>query len=153
MPTAWRIVKTRLAAQAFDGEGARLYGGRWNSVGVRMVYTAGSLSLAVLEILVHLENTDILPAYSVCAVRFDSVLVKSLDRTQLPINWRDNPSPLELLAIGDAWVAAGSSAVLEVPSAVIESESNYLINPKHPDFVSLIVEPCQPFTFDPRLLG
>ncbi|MDX6710688.1 MAG: hypothetical protein QOH96_1704, partial [Blastocatellia bacterium] len=76
MPTAWRIVKTRLAAQAFDGEGARLYGGRWNSVGVRMVYTAGSLSLAVLEIFVHIENTDILPTYSVCAVHFDSVVVK-----------------------------------------------------------------------------
>jgi RES domain-containing protein len=153
MPTAWRIVKTRFAAQAFDGEGARLYGGRWNSVGVRMVYTAGSVSLAVLEILVNLENTYVLPAYSLCAVNFDDDLVTTLDRSRLPANWRDSPSPPELLAIGDAWIASGSSAVLEVPSAVVESESNYLINPAHPDFAALVIEPPQPFTFDPRLLS
>lgn len=152
MPTAWRIVKSRFAARAFDGEGARLYGGRWNSVGVRMVYTAGSVSLAVLEMLVHLENTDVLPAYSICAVHFDDAVVTSLDRSKLPANWRDSPSPPELLTMGDAWVASRSSAVLEVPSAVVESESNYLINPDHPDFASLLIEPPGPFTFDPRLL-
>lgn len=153
MPIAWRIVKTRFAAQAFDGEGARLYGGRWNSVGVRMVYTAGSVSLAVLEILVHLENTDVLPAYSLCAVHFDDTVVTNLDRARLPPNWRDSPSPPELLTIGDAWIASGKSAVLEVPSAIVESESNYLINPAHPDFASVVIEPSQPFTFDPRLLS
>lgn len=153
MPTAWRIVKTRFAQQAFDGEGARLYGGRWNSVGVRMVYTAGSVSLAVLEILVNLENTDVLPAYSLCAVYFDDAVVSNLDRARLLPNWRDSPSPPELLAIGDAWIASGISAVLEVPSAVVESESNYLINPAHSDFASLVIEPPQQFTFDPRLLS
>lgn len=153
MPSAWRIVKTRFASQAFDGEGARLYGGRWNSVGVRMVYTAGSVSLAVLEILIHLENTDVLPAYSLCAVHFDERVVTSLDHSRLPPTWRDSPSPPELLTIGDAWIASGSSAMLKVPSAVVESESNYLINPVHPDFASLVIEPPQPFTFDPRLLS
>jgi RES domain-containing protein len=153
MPTAWRIVKTRFAQQAFDGEGARLNGGRWNSVGVRMVYTAGSVSLAVLEILVNLENTDVLPAYSLRAVQFDDAVVSSLDRSRLPANWRDSPSPPELLAIGDAWIASGTSAVLEVPSTVVESESNYLINPAHPDFASLVIETPQPFTFDPRLIS
>jgi RES domain-containing protein len=153
MPTAWRIVKARFAQQAFDGEGARLYGGRWNSVGVRMVYMAGSVSLAVLEILVHLENTDVLPAYSLRAVQFDDIVVSSLDRARLPPNWRDSPSPTELLAIGDAWIASGTSAVLEVPSAIVESESNYLINLAHPDFAPLVIGPPQPFTFDPRLLS
>jgi RES domain-containing protein len=153
MPIAWRIVKTRVAQQAFDGEGARLYGGRWNSVGVRMVYTAGSVSLAVLEILVHLESADVLPAYSLCAVRFDNAVVTSLERSRLPPTWRDSPSPPDLLVIGDAWIASGASAVLEVPSAVVESESNYLLNPAHPDFSALIIEPPQPFTFDPRLFS
>ena len=152
MPTAWRIVKTRFAARAFDGEGARLYGGRWNSAGVRVVYTAGSVSLAVLEMLVHLENTDVLPAYSLCAVCFDAAVVTTLDRSKLPANWRDSPSPPELLVLGDAWVASRTSAVLDVPSAVVESESNYLINPDHPDFASLVIEPPRRFTFDPRLL-
>lgn len=153
MPTAWRIVKTRFATRAFDGEGARLYGGRWNSVGVRVVYTAGSVSLAVLEMLVHLENADVLPAYSLCAVHIDEVLMTSLDRLRLPANWRDSPSPPELLTLGDAWIVSRFSVVLEVPSAVVESESNYLINPEHPDFKMLVMDPPQPFTFDPRLLG
>lgn len=152
MPTAWRIVKTRFAQQAFNGEGARLYGGRWNSVGVRMIYTAGSVSLAVLEILVNLENTDVLPAYSLCAAHFEEDVVINLDHARLPPNWRDSPSPSELLAIGDAWIASSTSAVLEVPSAIVESESNYLINPAHPDFVSLVIETPRPFTFDTRLL-
>jgi RES domain-containing protein len=152
MPTAWRIVKTRFAAQAFDGEGARLNGGRWNSVGVRMVYTAGSISLAVLELVVHLENTDVLPSYSLCAVHFDDAVVTSLDRSLLPANWGDSPGSPELLMIGDAWVAGRSSAVLEVPSAVVESENNYLINPGHPDFKSLTIDPSRPFRLDPRLL-
>jgi RES domain-containing protein len=152
MPKGWRIVKTRFAAQAFDGEGARLYGGRWNSVGVRMVYTAATISLAVLELVVHLENSDVLPSYSLCAVHFDEAVVTSLDRSRLPVNWADSPGPPELLAIGDAWVAGQSSAVLEVPSAVVESENNYLINPDHSDFKSLIIDPWRPFKLDPRLL-
>lgn len=153
MPTGWRIVKSRFAKRPFDGEGARLYGGRWNSVGVRMVYTAGSVSLAVLEMLVHLESSDVLPSYSLCAVHFDESVVTRLDRSRLSGNWRESPAPPELLMIGDAWIAARSSAVLEVPSAVVESESNYLINPEHPDFVSLVIDPPRPFTFDPRLLA
>jgi RES domain-containing protein len=107
--------------------------------------------LAVLEILVNLENTDVLPAYSLCAVHFGDAVVTNLDRSRLPPNWRDSPSPPDLLAMRDAWIASGSSAVLEVPSAVVESESNYLINPAHLDFASLVIEPPQPFTFDPRL--
>ena len=152
MPTAWRIVKTRFASQAFDGEGARLNGGRWNSIGVRMVYTAGSISLAVLELLVHLENTDVLPSYSVCAVYFDEALVTGLEWGRLPDNWADSPPRPELFAIGDAWIAARSSVVLEVPSAVIESETNYLINPEHPEFESLTIDPPRPVNLDPRLL-
>ncbi len=152
MPTAWRIVKTRFAPAAFDGEGARLNGGRWNSVGVRMVYTAGSISLAVLELVVHLENTDVLPSYSLCAVHVDDSVVTSQNRSRLPANWADSPPPPELFAIGDAWIAGQSSVVLEVPSAVVESETNYLINPAHSDFESLTIDPPRPFGWDPRLL-
>ena len=152
MPTAWRIVKTRFAAKAFDGEGARLNGGRWNSVGVRMVYTAGSISLAALELVVHLENTDVLSSYSLCAVHYDDVVVTRLDLSRLPRNWAINPAPLELFAIGDDWIAGQSSVLLEVPSAIVESENNYLINPDHPDFKSLTIDPPRPFTLDTRLV-
>lgn len=151
MPTGWRIVKTKFAGQAFDGEGARRYGGRWNSPGVRMVYTSESLALAALEILAHLGRSGALASYSRCAVHFDEALVTSLDRSLLPAGWRAYPAPAELQLIGNRWVAYRTSAVLEVPSALVETESNYLINPLHPDFGSLAIEPPEPFDFDPRL--
>ncbi len=152
MATGWRIVKSRRARSAFDGEGARLYGGRWNSPGTRIVYVAGSVSLAVLEVLVHLGDVGVLTSYSLCAVEFEDGLIEPLDRSRLPVDWRSYPAPSGSREIGDAWVKGGSSAVLEVPSAVIERESNYLINPAHPDFVSVSVGEPEPFEFDSRLL-
>jgi RES domain-containing protein len=153
MPTGWRIVKTRFVQQAFDGEGARLYGGRWNSPGVRMIYTSESLALAALEILAHLGQSSTLASYSRCAVHFDDALFTSLDRSLLPANWRIYPAPSKLQLIGNMWIAAKTSAVLEVPSVLVETESNYLINPLHPDFGSLVIDPPEPFDFDPRLIS
>ena len=140
------------ARSAFDGEGARLYGGRWNSPGTRVVYVAGSVSLAVLEVLVHLGDAGVLSSYSLCAVEFGDGLIEPLDRSGLPAGWRSYPAPFALRGIGDAWVRDASSVVLEVPSAVIERESNYLINPMHPDFASVNVGEPEPFEFDSRLL-
>jgi RES domain-containing protein len=153
MPTGWRIVKTRLAARAFDGEGARRYGGRWNSPGTRMVYTSQSVSLAVLELLVHLQASPLLASYALRSTRFDARLVSAVDRSSLPSDWRAFPAPPALQRIGDAWIAGGSSVVLEVPSAIVEGESNYLINPTHPDFRRLRSGPPVRFRLDPRLLG
>ncbi|MBA3569798.1 MAG: RES domain-containing protein [Pyrinomonadaceae bacterium] len=150
--TAWRIFKTKPAAQPFDGEGARRFGGRWNSKGNRMVYTAGHYSLAVLEILVNLDRSSILPSYLVSSVHFDDALVERLDRSRLPANWRHSPAPPELQRIGDEWLASRSSVVLEVPSVVMEIENNYLINPQHLDSSLISIDPPQPFTFDSRLL-
>ena len=152
MRTGWRIVKTRYAAHAFDGEGARLYGGRWNSPGVKMVYTAESLALAALEILAHTGKSSLLASYSRCAVHFDDSLITSLDRSLLPANWRAYPAPPESQLLGDTWIANSSSVVLKVPSVLIETESNYLINPQHPDFGSLVIDQPEPFNFDPRLI-
>lgn len=152
MVTGWRIVKSRRVRSAFDGEGARLYGGRWNSPGTRVVYVAGSVSLAVLEVLVHLGDAGVLSSYSLCGVEFDDGLIEPLDRSRLPHDWRSYPAPPGLRRIGDAWVRDGSSAVLEVPSAVVEQESNYLLNPQHPDFASVNVGKPEPFGFDERLL-
>jgi RES domain-containing protein len=152
MPTGWRIVKSRHASTAFDAEGARLYGGRWNSPGTRMVYTSGSISLAVLEVLVHLRETALLSSYSLITARFNDALVEGLDRSRLPDGWRSYPAPPELQRIGDEWIRSRRSAVLQVPSAVVERESNYLLNPAHPDFSSVVIGEPEPFTFDERLL-
>lgn len=150
---AWRITKTRYAAQAFDGKGARLAGGRWNSPGVALVYTSSSASLVALEMLVHLENASILSAYSLIWCEFDAAISRPLERALLPKQWRSSPPPPETQALGDRWIAAGTSAVLEVPSAVIPEESNYLINPAHPEFRRIRVGPARPMEIDPRLLG
>src|SRR5215218_6603737 len=119
MPSAWRIVKRKLAGRAFDGEGARLYGGRWNSAGTRMVYTSGSVALAALEMLVHLNRSSLLASYLLCEVRFDDSLVRTIEADKIPGNWREYPAPSWLQSFGDAWIHRGLSAVLGVPSAVV----------------------------------
>jgi RES domain-containing protein len=150
--TAWRIVKARHAATAFDGEGARVEGGRWNSPGTPLVYTSQSAALAALELLVHLGRGSILAAYVLIPCTIDDALVSRLDRRRLPKNWRSYPAPPELQLMGDEWVRSGGSAVLEVPSVVIDTDSNYLLNPHHSDFHSIRVMKPQPFELDLRLL-
>jgi RES domain-containing protein len=149
---AWRIVKSREVAAAFSGKGARKFGGRWNSRGVAMVYTAGSASLAILEMLVNLQAPELMKRYAIIPVAFDDALVSEVDPAALPKAWRKSPPPAAVQRIGDSWVTGGGSAVLRVPSAVVPSEWNYLLNPAHPDFKSIIIGSKQTVQFDPRLI-
>ena len=151
MTTAWRICKAKLSGTAFTGEGAFLYGGRWNSPGVRMVYLAQSPSLATLEMLVHLDASELLAAYRLCEAVFDDRLVETLDPATLPKNWRRSPAPVALQRLGDEWTASMRSAVLRVPSAIVPGESNYLLNPAHPDSTDVTAGKMRPYEFDPRL--
>ena len=151
MPRAWRICKARHAAQVSSGEGARLHGGRWTSVGVRAVYASESLSLAVLEVLAYV-SADALANDSVFEIEIPEDVVTSLDPGSLPANWRDYPAPQELQAIGDEWIRRGPSVVLRVPSAIIVHEFNYLINPVHEAFERLAFGEQQPLEIDPRLI-
>ena len=149
--TAWRIVKQKNEKTAFSGEGARLYGGRWNSPGTALVYTAQSQSLAALEMLVHLDSADLLGGYVFFDVIIDEAMIAAVDPITLPKNWRAEPGPAKLQALGDAWIAAGTSCVLRVPSSLVPAESNYLLNPKHADFVKLKIGRAVPFRYDARL--
>ncbi len=151
MPTAWRIVKSRHDEHAFDGEGSRRFGGRWNSTGHRTVYAAQSISLAALELLVHLGDRQALNGYSVHAIHFADRHVATVRPDSLPDDWRKYPAPHALHLVGNAWLAGRTTAVLAVPSAVIPLELNYLVNPEHPDFASLTTEGPLDFTFDTRL--
>ncbi len=150
MPSAWRLTKTKYLSSAWDGEGAKRSGGRWNNPGVAVVYTSGSLSLALVEVLVHL-TAGVLPAYSAVSVEFSESLVTSLTPAQLPAHWKDHPAPAATKALGDAWVAARTSAVLRVPSVVVPNEFNYILSPFHPDFGRVTIGAPTPFPFDPRL--
>lgn len=138
--------------QAFDGEGARRYGGRWSSPGTRVVYCSESVSLAALEVLVHLQAAVPLGAYTVIPVRFPERVVTDVPRRDLPKNWASSPAPLRLQRIGDEWAARNRSVALRVPSAIVSAESNYLLNPAHPDFGTVEIGTPQAFVLDPRLL-
>jgi len=148
---AWRIAKTKYVSTAFAGEGASLEGGRWNSPGVPVVYTSSSLSLALLEIVANTESFVPLPGYSTFRLEFSEALLERLSRDALPPNWQQYPPPIETQHIGDDWVAAGRSCVLEVPSIIIPHESNYILNPSHRQFAEISIGPPSPLSIDPRI--
>lgn len=153
MLTIFRICKTKHAATAFNGEGAYRFGGRWNSRGTRIVYAASSLALAVLEMLVHLQDDKLLFEYSFVAAEIRSELILPVNKfRQLPQNWSESPAPLKIQRLGDDWARTAASAVLEVPSAIIPREKNYLLNPLHPDFGKIVAGEPEKFSFDPRLI-
>lgn len=138
---------------AFNGEGARLVGGRWTSPGRRAVYTASSVSLAILETLVHFDMQS-MP--DLVVFRID--VPEHIDRTLIPLNglpkgWQTVPAPEELTAIGDDWLKAGDTALLTVPSALVPIESNVLINPEHDDFSELEISDAFDLPLDKRLFG
>ena len=150
--SAWRIVKAKHAASAFSGIGARLAGGRWNSPGHPVVYTAASASLAMLEMLVHLQSEELLKRYVLFEVTFDDSLVTTVVPTSLPKTWRKSPPPAALQRIGYAWLAAGTSAILRVPSVIVPAEYNYLLNPAHADFGRIAIGPKMSAQFDSWLV-
>jgi RES domain-containing protein len=152
MPTVYRICKTKYAGSAFDGEGAYRFGGRWNSRGTRVVYAAGSLSLAALEMLVHLNDEEMLFNYSFVAAEIPpDLILKIEDFRPLPANWNDSPAPIAVQQIGDDWVKSAASAILEVPTSIVPLEKNYLLNPAHADWVKIVIGDPQNFVFDERL--
>ncbi|MGF1655928.1 MAG: RES family NAD+ phosphorylase [Verrucomicrobiales bacterium] len=151
MALAWRIVGIGRADSAFDGAGARLFGGRWNTRGQAMIYTAGSRALAALEVLVHLER-PLSHAFVRFAVKIPDACIQALDDqvTWCSLAHRPTIDPATQQR-GDDWVRQASSLVLQVPSSVIPEEPNYLINPQHPEFARLIIGPPESFSLDPRL--
>jgi RES domain-containing protein len=151
--TVFRICKTKYAQDAFDGEGVRRFGGRWNSRGTGIVYTTGSLALAALEMLVHLDDDSLLVEYSYIPAQLPTGLILSVeDFRPLPDDWSVSPAPLEIQQIGDDWAREMTSAVLEVPTSVIPLEKNYLLNPAHPDFQKIVLGEAKKFVFDERLV-
>lgn len=147
----WRLVKERHAETAFDGDGARLFDGRWNSPGVRMIYTSGSLSLAALETLVHLDTALPLPRFIAFAVHLAPDDIRS---AQLPPAYSFEgglPSLKNTRRVGDEWIAAGTSLALRVPSAIVPQEFNLLLNPAHPRFSSVVIGAPAAFVLDSRL--
>jgi RES domain-containing protein len=152
---AWRIAKSTDIRKAFSGEGSRLYGGRWNSKGIAIVYAAATRSLAMLEIFVQMRNTQqTVPSipYMLFPASFDERLIEELPSSSLPADWDLEPPTDSTKSIGDAWVSAASSPVLSVPSVLVPEERNYILNPGHDLFAKIQFGSPAPCKFDPRLL-
>ena len=132
----------------FDGEGARIAGGRWNHPGTRLVYTAQSESLALLETLVHLMERQ-MPTNHVCVpAEIPDELIEWFPDADLPKDWRT--SPVSTVAAGSKWYESGRLPVLSVPSVVVPRERNYLLRPSHSRFTGIVVLNPLPAEFDPR---
>ncbi len=150
--TVFRLVKARHAGHAFDGEGAKRFGGRFSPRGVAMVYTASHLSLAALELFVHLDPADAPEDLVSIAAHLPARLeIRRLAVEDLPRDWRAFPAPEGLRELGAEWVREGKTAALAVPSAVVPREANVLLNPAHPDFEAIEIDAPEPFRFDPRM--
>ncbi len=144
----FRVCRARYAR--LDGEGARLVGGRWNYASRPVVYMAESIALAVLENLVHMSRRDFPTVYvTVAAVLPDGISLLAEDALRRTPALRAL-SPEEL---GNRWLESQASAVLRVPSVVVPGASNYLLNPQHPEFSLIQVEPPAIFHFDERLFA
>lgn len=152
MTEGWRLVKRETLDTAFSGDGARLYGGRWNHRGTLVVYISESLALAALELLVNMGQEGMALDFAAVKVRIpDAVKVKSL--TRLPKDWRAQPPPSSTMEVGTQWALKGQSAVLRVPSVIVPQEFNYVLNPLHSDFRKITMSALEPFSFDPRISG
>ncbi len=149
---AFRLVKARY--DPLDPEGARRYGGRWNSRGTAVLYAADTIALAMLEKLVHLHRLEALAMFRLCTLQLPDEAILPLAETALPPDWQADPPTPATQAIGDQWVREQASLALTVPSVLVPRQRNLLINPTHPDFPALREGlEVEPFQFDPRLIA
>jgi RES domain-containing protein len=146
----WRLCRALHAAQAFSGDGARRYGGRWNSRGVSMVYCSSSLALAAIELFVHLEPAQA-PAdlVAIAAELPEGEPARTLAPAELAPDWWTDVEATR--ALGDAWIRSAPSLALKVPSVPIRSEWNVLVNPLHAGMSEMRIDAPQPFEFDARM--
>jgi RES domain-containing protein len=148
----YRIAKTRYAND-LSGNGARIFGGRWNHKGTSMVYSSESRALATVEYLVHVPLSLVPTDLSLVTLQIpDEITTVNILISDLPTNWSDYPAPSVLAQLGTNWASKNESLLLRVPSAVVEHEFNILINPLHPDMKHMVISQIESYEFDNRLI-
>ena len=148
----YRIGKAKYAKTAFSGAGGLASPGRWHRKGQPIVYAASTLSLAALEYFVHLGRTDSKIAFvAVHATIADGLEPEVVDPTSLPSDWNSSPPIDATMDLGTQWCLDLRGAVIKVPSALVQGEFNYLLNPRHPDFKSIKISAPERFSFDARM--
>ncbi|MEJ8756714.1 RES family NAD+ phosphorylase [Pontibacter sp. H259] len=147
----FRLSRARFAKD-LSGRGAELAGGRWNSKGTPMLYTSDSIALCTVEVAVHMPLGIVPLDYHLVHIRIpDEIELKELPETILPEDWKSYPHSNATQVIGDEFIVAQGALVLKVPSAAVQGTYNYLVNPRHPDFMKVQVTHIEPFEFDKRL--
>lgn len=149
----FRLIKTQYASEAWTGNGAKQYGGRWNHKGHPTLYVATSVSLAALEVLVHVSNASILDEYTLFSIEIPDDEVSYITEDFLPADWRQDPAPVSTMDLGTGWLQSGEGAALIIPSSMIPMENNAVLNPQHPAFKGFLPSVQKlPFAFDHRLI-
>lgn len=153
MAQFYRIVQEHWAGRALDGEGARLYGGRWNSPGSAAVYLAESRALAALEILVRAQREALRLNWIVIELEIDDSLIDRVPSSKLPDNWRLQPTSHEAQALGSRWLCDVRNLALRLPSVIVPEEFSLLLNPLHPMMREMKAGKPKRFSFDSRSAG
>ena len=146
----WRIVKVRHRNDAFEGEGARGYGGRFNQRGQRAVYASQTLSLAALETIAHTGVADTHLRFVKFAIELPDNAVRTYSVADLPAGWDERPPPAALQQWGSQRL--NEHGILRLPSVIIPEEFNVVISPSHPTFARIALSRPEPFHWDRRLL-
>ena len=147
----FRLARERYATP-LSGKGAALRGARWNSMGVELIYTAQNRSLAMAGVAVHLTLATLPEDYVMVTLNIpESVKIKELAESDLPVDWRDFPHPNSTQKIGNDFVSENKFGVLKIPSVVTKGEFNFLINPNHKDFKKISIKRIEKFPFDKRI--
>lgn len=148
----YRIAKT-IYVRDLSGIGTRLYGSRWSPPGIPVVHTSESRALAALEYYVHTAGHRMPPGISIASIEIpDSAPIKNIDVKALPPDWKSYPAPLILQDVGMKWVKSGDSLLLKVPSVQTPPECNVLINPAHPEMITVRIIKVEDFYYDQRLI-
>jgi len=144
---AYRFSKPQF--DSLSGEGARLFGGRWNSKGKAVIYSSLTISLSLLELLIHSAAYDEILTNELCVLELPDHHLSEIEIKQLKHGWQNDESYSRY--IGDEFLSSQSSLLLKVPSVIIPEENNILINPKHKDFKKIKIRSAKHFKFDARL--
>ncbi len=146
----YRVGRTRYAND-LTGEGARLFGGRWNNKGIGCLYTSESRALALLEYTVNIDIDDIPRALSITTIEISDRLIKNLKEADLPGDWKHSPAPSSTKSFGSKLLLAAAGPVIKIPSAIIPDEYNYLLNPLHTESKKFKVIDISDFIYDVRI--
>jgi RES domain-containing protein len=145
----YRITGKRYARD-LTGNGAAMFGGRWNKKGSPVLYTGENKEIALLETIVHTPSS-LIPALDILTLEIPDDSITKLEITNLPKNWAVYPAPVVLSEIGEKWIKKGITIALRVPSCIIHSSHNYILNCRHPEYSRVRLIDQRNFKFDSRL--